>query len=191
MSDRYVTHLVAVVFFHLILLFGGWKFFETQFNPKLRLGPPVITMKFATEVLTPKVIAAQEEQPRPRPLPKQAARPTERPEVSPQPESSLSAMAQADLRDLFKEELRARIDQNKFYPVVSRRLGQTGIVVVAFTLLSDGNIINVRIESPSPYERLNEAGLEAVKKVHRFKPIPPELGTEQMDIRIPVKFFTI
>ena len=104
---------------------------------------------------------------------------------------SLSGMAQADLRTLFHTELRARIEANKSYPAMSRRLGHTGLVVVAFTLLEDGNIINLRIEKPSPYDRLNESALEAVKKVQKFRPIPKELGEAKMDIKVPVKFVTI
>jgi periplasmic protein TonB len=64
-------------------------------------------------------------------------------------------------------------------------------VVVAFTLLHDGNIINIRIDKPSQYERLNASALEAVRKVERFKPIPKEVGEAKMDIKVPVKFVTI
>lgn len=93
--------------------------------------------------------------------------------------------------DLYKAELRAMIDKNKYYPTMSRRLGQTGTVVIAFTLLEDGNIVNVRIDKPSQYERLNTSALDAVKKVERFKPLPKEAGDSKMDIKVPVKFVTI
>ena len=92
---------------------------------------------------------------------------------------------------LYKAELRALIDKNKSYPPLSKRLGQTGIVVVAFTLLKDGHIIDVRLVKPSRYERLNFSALEAVKKVEKFKPIPQEIGELKMDIKVPVKFVTI
>jgi protein TonB len=88
-------------------------------------------------------------------------------------------------------KLASFIDQNKYYPTMSRRLGQTGTVVIAFTLLEDGNIVNVRIDSPSAYERLNASALDAVRKVERFKPIPKEVGENKMDIKVPVKFVTI
>ena len=83
------------------------------------------------------------------------------------------------------------IDKNKSYPALSKRLGQTGIVVVAFTLLKDGHIIDVRLDKPSRYERLNFSAIDAVKKVERFKPIPNEIGELKMDIKVPVKFVTI
>jgi TonB family protein len=96
-----------------------------------------------------------------------------------------------NILDLYKAELRATIDKNKYYPTMSRRLGQTGTVVIAFTLLEDGNIVNVRIDKPSQFERLNVSALDAVKKVERFKPIPKEAGDNKMDIKVPVKFVTI
>lgn len=104
---------------------------------------------------------------------------------------SANGTRRATAAELYKAELRAKIDHNKYYPTLSRRLGQTGTVVIAFTLLEDGNIVNVRIDKPSQYERLNISALDAVKKVERFKPIPKEIGEEKMDIKVPVKFMTI
>ncbi len=97
----------------------------------------------------------------------------------------------ADVKAIFKAELRAEIEKNKYYPPMSRRLGQTGLVVVAFTLLEDGHIIDVRLDKPSPFKGLNESAMDAVKKVHKFRPIPPELGEERMDLKVPLKFVTI
>ena len=39
-----------------------------------------------------------------------------------------------DIVSLYKAELRAEIDKNKSYPAMSKRLGQTGTVLEAFTL---------------------------------------------------------
>lgn len=105
--------------------------------------------------------------------------------------SSAPTKAIDDIRALYKAQLRSKIEENKYYPPMSRRLGQQGTVIVAFTLLKDGHIIDVKVESPSQYERLNASALEAVRKVKRFMPIPSELGENRMDIKVPLKFFTI
>lgn len=105
--------------------------------------------------------------------------------------SSLSSMARADLKEMYKAELRSRIEANKFYPAMSKKMGQTGTVVIGFTLLSDGTIINAKIDKPSEYEQLNQAGLEAVRKLKRFKEIPSELGMKEMEVTVPLKFVTI
>jgi protein TonB len=104
---------------------------------------------------------------------------------------SLNGADNANALESYKAELRAMIDRNKYYPVISKRLGQTGTVVVAFTLLEDGNIIDVRIDRPSRFDRLNLSALDAVKKVERFKPIPKEFGGPKMDVKVPVTFVTI
>lgn len=106
-------------------------------------------------------------------------------------EFGTSSQGRTDILSTYTAELRAMIDKNKYYPPLSRRLGQAGTVVVAFTLLEDGNIIDVRVDKPSRYARLNDSAVDAVKKVERFKPIPKELGEVRMDIKVPVKFFTI
>ena len=105
--------------------------------------------------------------------------------------NSSSGPSKADALEIYKAELRAMIDRNKYYPVISKRLGQTGTVVVAFTLLEDGNIIDVRIDRPSRFDRLNSSALDAVIKVERFKPLPKELGEAKMDVKVPVTFVTI
>jgi protein TonB len=106
-------------------------------------------------------------------------------------EDSSTGQTKVNALEIYKAELRAMIDRNKYYPVISKRLGQTGTVVVAFTLLEDGNIIDVRIDRPSRFDRLNSSALDAVMKVERFKPLPKELGEARMDVKVPVTFVTI
>jgi protein TonB len=106
-------------------------------------------------------------------------------------QDSSIGQGKANALEIYKAELRAMIDSNKYYPVISKRLGQTGTVVVAFTLLEDGNIIDVRIDRPSRFDRLNSSALDAVMKVERFKPLPKELGEARMDVKVPVTFVTI
>lgn len=193
MSSRYLTHFGTVLFVHLLLILGSVQLFQTEFvQRKIQtLGPQVIKMRVASEVLT---VPLRQVTPVPTHktlAPTPVAQTTEATTAVTEVVEQASGVETNDIRLTYKAELRAKIDQNKFYPVMSRRLGQTGIVVVAFTLLEDGNIINVRIDKPSPFEKLNIAGLEAVKKVQKFKPIPKELGTTKMDIKVPVKFYTI
>lgn len=89
---------------------------------------------------------------------------------------------------IYQAELRSLIDKNKSYPTMSRRLGQTGTVVVGFTLMNDGRILNPRIEKASPYERLNDSALEAVKKVNHFKPFPTEMKEEKLEVSVPLNY---
>lgn len=163
---------------------------QEKVTPRLNLGPSVLKLELARQILLPetKVVKKVEKS-----LPKieeEAPAAPVTPAVT-SPVSSVSSEAKANIRELYKAELRARIEENKYYPPLSRRLGQMGTVIVAFTLLEDGHIIDLRIDTPSRYESLNNSALDAVKKVHVFKPIPKELGESRMDIKVPVKFVTI
>jgi protein TonB len=55
------------------------------------------------------------------------------------------------------------------YPASAKRAGQTGTVVVEFTIGTDGRVISAYAKSPSPHAALNEA---AVRTVRRWK-FPP------------------
>lgn len=198
-TRRYLTHFSSIIFIHALVLMGTWKLSESELI-RAKIGDGVMKLQIASKAITnPEPIS------KPRVVPVNPTKPKIEPKVEPvvaqKPEARVvegkgsefgtSDKGKTDLLSVYKAELRAMIDKNKYYPPMSKRLGQQGTVVVAFTLLEDGNIINVKLDGPSRYERLNNSALDAVKKVGRFKPIPKEIGESRMDIKVPVKFFTI
>jgi protein TonB len=173
----------------MAILFGGLTLIDNH-QVSQRIGQHILNLKVAGEVLMNKAIPVPRRKTIPTmttTAPAQEVKPGEQPEVAP----ALSGTAIADIKNTYKSELRSRIEENKFYPVAARRLGQTGVVIVAFTLLADGSIINVRIDSSSGNTRLDSAGVEAVKKVGKFKAIPSELQTSSMDMSVQIKFQTL
>jgi TonB family protein len=201
MTKSFLTHFSTIVLVHSVALLGTWQmsqsdFIQDSFN---KLGPGVIKLQVASQIITNPIPDSKKENKallKTSPASTQKAEKNlETPQVQEQSVAGstmgTSETGNADALSAYKAELRAIIDQNKYYPTMSRRLGQTGTVVVAFTLLHDGHIINVRIDKPSQYERLNLSALDAVKKVERFKPLPKEVREGKMDIKVPVKFVTI
>lgn len=189
MLKSYMTHLAAILLLHLLLILGSWQLNESSISSGKKTA--VITMQ-----LSHKKESIVRSLPRQQSKPKTSSQVPDTQQTESVESNNVNASPgdsarEAELIDLYKAELREKIDQNKFYPALSRRLGQTGTVIVAFTLLEDGQITNIRVDRPSVFEKLNEAGVEAVKKVNRFKPIPGELGINQMDLTIPVKFVTL
>lgn len=196
MSNRYLTHLGTILLLHILVLIGSFQLIqEPRLSKPLSFGPSGLKLRLATQAilqhtLPPKVAMPEKKiatQPKVKevvsaPVPSTAVSET----LSP-----LARAATADQKAIFKAELRAEIEKNKSYPPMSRRLGQTGTVVVAFTLLEDGHIIDVRLDTPSRFERLNESAIEAVKSVHKFKPIPKEWGQAKMDFTVPVNYLNI
>lgn len=194
MSKGFLTHFITILVLHIALIFGGYRILDSELSPSIAKSG------------TLSVIVGKIQKSTPREVPKTVSRPSDKTTPTPKEEvveevsgsskgydfgNNNDGVTNADAIALYKAELRAQIDKNKYYPPMSKRLGQTGVVVVAFTLLHDGNIIDVRVEKPSRYERLNASALDAVKKVQRFKPIPKEIGESRMDIKVPLKFVTI
>ena len=216
MTYRFMTHFSTVSFLHVCFVLMGAVFFTSEEAQK-SIGLKVVSFKVAPGVhLGGGKVAATPARKKVSPISKNMTkgtvlRPLMKQEEAPAEEvtattaagtgkpgdypgvggGSALGNALADLKTIYKTELRSRIEENKFYPVAARRLGQTGTVIVAFTLNLDGSITNVRIETPSGVSRLDSAGLEAVKKVGKFKAIPSEIASGPMDMSVPIKFQTI
>ncbi len=204
MANRYLTHLGTAVILHVLVLAGTWHISQSKLVvPPTNFGPlsvHSVKLKTAASMILPHNHAHTPV------LKKSALAKTSvkqemiaTSEVSQSASTTQSSIAQggslvgdgtgvANAKDLFKAELSAKIDQHKSYPLVSRRLGQSGQVVIAFTLEQDGSITNARIDQRTLYDLLNEAALKAVREVGKFKAIPKELGVTSMELKIPVNF---
>jgi protein TonB len=203
MTKSFLTHLSTIIALHALVLMGTWQLSQSDYvqSQLTKLGTNVLKLQIASKVVmssppvqkkVERLIPTNPNKPRTAPVEEQKVNPTMTSvESTKGSEFATAQSGKTDSLSVYKSELRAMIEKNKYYPTMSRRLGQTGTVVVAFTLLEDGHIIDVRIDSPSHYDRLNESAVEAVKKVERFKPIPKEIGETKMAIKVPVKFFTI
>lgn len=197
MTKQFGIHFTYTLAIHLGLIFGlsFLKLKETRTSQQL---PGVMKVKVATQEasLTKAAPVTPKKQ-----TPKLNSKPTPQPKVeetvSQEVPSSAKALVgagdsagrAATVKEIYISEVRSKIEANKFYPLISRRMGQTGIAVVGFTLLKDGSIIDLHVHKSSKFDRLDASALDAVKKVGRFNPIPNEVGESQMDITVPVKFY--
>jgi protein TonB len=68
--------------------------------------------------------------------------------------------------------LRDAIQRGIAYPAVARRMGWEGRVVVAFLILPDGTVRNVRVVRGSGFAVLDRNAVEAVRTASPF-PRPP------------------
>jgi periplasmic protein TonB len=73
------------------------------------------------------------------------------------------------------------------YPTQSRRLRETGVVILEVLVKADGSLGDMRLKSSSGYSRLDEAAQKAVKN-WRFT--PAKRGNEAIDFwyELPVEF---
>ena len=69
------------------------------------------------------------------------------------------------------------------YPPIARRMNWSGKVVVAFTIVENGNVQDVRVAATSGFPILDKSALETVRVVAPF-PKPPV----RAEIVVPINF---
>jgi protein TonB len=75
------------------------------------------------------------------------------------------------------------ITRHLSYPAVARRLKWEGIAVVAFSILDNGRVENIKIVSSSGYQLLDNNVIDTVRRSQPF-PKPPV----RAHITIPIKY---
>lgn len=105
--------------------------------------------------------------------------PTEEPKKSAEPSTAPVVPPQADASQ-FNNPAPA-------YPTQSRRLKETGVVVLEVLVKADGSLGDMRLKTSSGYTRLDEAAQKAVKS-WRF--VPAKRGNETIDFwyELPIEF---
>jgi periplasmic protein TonB len=96
--------------------------------------------------------------------------------------------AAVSAKERYLYELRARIEQRKTYPPLSKRLGESGVVTLRFSIRRDGALTDLRLQSPSGHDRLNHAALELLHQIARHNPLPPELGEDSLTVDLPIEY---
>lgn len=107
---------------------------------------------------------------------------------APEPVAGLRYRVSTDLKEIYLSALRARIEQRKQYPMQAKRLGQSGVVEVSFTVTQRGHIIRPRVTRASPFQRLNDSALEVVANLGTFDPLPAEFGQEELEVTLPIRY---
>ncbi|WP_340690149.1 energy transducer TonB [Hydrogenobacter thermophilus] len=74
------------------------------------------------------------------------------------------------------------IKHNLTYPLLARKLGMEGKVIVSFLLTKDGRIKDIKVEESSGYKMLDENAINTLKRVENLMPKPPV----NVRIKIPI-----
>jgi protein TonB len=83
----------------------------------------------------------------------------------------------------------ARIHQTKRYPREAQFNEQEGTVLLLLEVGADGSMLRSEVETPCPFESLNRAALEALRKLERLPPLPGSgPGTKPVVLHIPIRF---
>ena len=93
-----------------------------------------------------------------------------------------------NLENEYLAKVKNKIEKNKVYPKVAKRLNQTGKVIVSFDILKDGKVTNIKIINKSKFEKLDEASIELLTNIGFFEAIPNELNKTVWNIQIPINY---
>jgi protein TonB len=94
----------------------------------------------------------------------------------------------ASVKERYLYELRVLIEGRKTYPVTSKRLRESGRVLVEFTVQNDGTITAVGIKQGTAFERLNEAAKSLIAGIGKYKPLPSEFAQTSAKLEIPIEY---
>ena len=123
---------------------------------------------------------------------------TREPVASPPPQPAQVTTRKAPVRENIDElnkitrdyqaALQSGIEANKHYPRRARRSRQQGRCIVAFTVLQNGQIKDIRIVKSSGSNALDQASLAAVRSIDGQYPIPSKLGRSRWVFSVPVQY---
>lgn len=88
----------------------------------------------------------------------------------------------------YLREVQRAIANQRRYPALARRRGDTGTVVVSFVVERSGRITGVGIAKGSGSATLDSAALDTLKRLRRFKPIPEAIARNRWPMRVPIRF---
>jgi len=168
-SSRRLTGLVAVVAFHVVLVYA-------LVHGLARKIVEVVRAPLETKIIE-EIKAPPPDKPPPPPPPKLAMPP---PPYIPPPEVTVQALAVAptitavtSVKPPDEYRTPAVVDANTCekpaYPPAARRANETGIVRLTFLIDVDGKVLDSKIERTSGSRRLDEAARNGLS-LCRFKP---------------------
>ncbi|WP_020407132.1 energy transducer TonB [Hahella ganghwensis] len=74
------------------------------------------------------------------------------------------------------------------YPRRAKRRRQEGVALVEFTVYREGKLEGIQLRESSGFPILDEAALDTVRSIKKFKPIPDQLAKNMLTLAIPIRF---
>jgi len=95
----------------------------------------------------------------------------------------------------YEMALASQIERQRYYPKMARVRGQEGQTIIRLMIDSSGRVVQVKLETSSGVEILDEAAVDIVRRAQPFPPPPDEYrrvlmarGDNAMIFRAPISF---
>ena len=99
-----------------------------------------------------------------------------------------SSLNIGELRQGFHGKIWGRVAKVKYYPRMARKRGLEGKPIVAFTLGTNGELVDLKLAKASSYDLLNDAALETIRRGIPYPPIPKTLGRNSISFNLPISY---
>lgn len=90
--------------------------------------------------------------------------------------------------DAYLAALHAALARAHHYPPRARRFGLTGTATVRFTITRDGRFTRIALAQGTGHELLDEAALDTVRQVGRFRPLPEGYSADGWTVSVPLVY---
>lgn len=104
------------------------------------------------------------------------------------PEQGALSLVPSHVKATWQSVLLGHLERHKRYPRKARRNRQEAVVSVRVRINRDGSVVSYQLESPSPYEALNQETLALIKRAEPLPPPPLEMVGESIEFVVPVAF---
>lgn len=175
---------------------------RTLAKPETISSPPTTLAAPAKEQELPRIVTLREPSPEPivssSPRVSQAAAPQQTEsdvsrqapadQVIPAPAASAPVQIPTTAHAAYLAILRGMIDQNKEYPLMARKGGMEGTVLVRFILHRDGTLKNAAVMRSSGRSLLDKAAVQSITRINRFPPVPETIRGSEVTFDLPVAY---
>ena len=100
--------------------------------------------------------------------------------------NAVTTVSSAEAQNFVRSRLHREIDNYFFYPMLARRNGWQGKVILGLSVTSQGSIHNVHIKHGSGYKVLDESALDTLQKIKQIYARDGWIDFDDLDIIIPV-----
>lgn len=103
-------------------------------------------------------------------------------------QAAADASRLAEVLAAYHSRIASLIEAQKRYPEIARRLKHEGMARVRFRLSAEGQLLTSAVDTGSGFAELDEAALNAVRRVAKFPAFPHPLGAGDREFVVTLNF---
>lgn len=102
--------------------------------------------------------------------------------------AAAAELQQVQIRDRVLSRIRNHLNQYFVYPLLARREGWQGRVLLGFSVEADGAIRNIHVAAGSGYSILDNSAVSALSQINSLTEVGSWLRGQRLDLQMPVIF---